>query len=245
MLKPTTRAVFFLATASIAAITLGCKVNPTDPSLANSSAGRTCPGLEAMIADCDDNNNQTNVAGGRGGYWYTFADTAGTEVWPTSGALGGTFEMSPGGAENTPYGARFKGTVGVGSGPMQAGMGLNFLDPKGAYDASAYGGIAFWAKKGPGSVGKMRVKIPDETTDPDAGICSECYNDYGMDITVTENWQRFILPFSKLKQLEGWGKPRGFSVSRDAIFGIQFQVDQQGQAFDIWVDQIQFTGCPE
>ena len=28
-----------------------------------------------------------------------------------------------------------------------AGVGLNFTEPKGQYDASAYKGISFWAKK--------------------------------------------------------------------------------------------------
>ena len=222
----------------------GCRVSPTDPKLSESGPGKACTGNErAMIGDGDDNNNQVIVIDGRGGYWYTFSDDAGTEVWPTAGALGGTFEMSPGGAENTPYAARFKGKIAATNGPAQAGVGLNFLDPKGAYDASQYGGISFWAKKGSGSIGKVRVKVPDAYTDPDAGNCSECFNDFGMDILVTEQWQHFVLPFNSLKQMPGWGKPRRFGVSEDALFGVQFQVSEAGQAFDIWIDQIRFTGC--
>jgi endoglucanase len=227
------------------ALSVGCKVNPTNPSMENSSAGRACKSPEALICDSDDNDNQSAVAGGRGGYWYTFSDMLGTEVWPLQGAKGGTFEMTPGGAENSPYAAHFKGQVVASDQPTQAGMGVNFVDPKGAYDASQYGGISFWAKAGPGSVTSIRLKVPDSLTDPDAGNCSECFNDFGMDLMLSNEWQKYIIPFNKLTQLPGWGKPRGFSVNTSEIFGLQFQVNVAGKPFDIWVDQIRFTGCAE
>ncbi len=221
----------------------GCKVNPTDPSLANSSAGTACTTPEAVISDNDDNDNQTNVIGGRGGYWYTFSDMEGTEVWPIQGAKGGTFEMTPGGAENSPYAARFKGKVAPTEGNTQAGMGLNFLDPEGPYDASAYGGISFWAKAGAGSATNVRVKISDINTAPDGGVCSECFNDFGMNISVGSEWQQYILRWGDLSQLPGWGKPRKMGITKSQLYAIQFQVNDKGANFDIWVDQIRFTGC--
>jgi len=242
--KQMTRSLWTLT--SLAAVTfglVGCKVNPTDPSLADSADGSACKSQEAVIADGDDNNNQVNVIGGRGGYWYTFAEGASTDVWPTAGSKGGTFEMSPGGAENTPYGARFKGRIDPGEGNTLAGMGMNFLDPKGGYDASKYGGISFWAKTGAGSASSYRLKIPDINTDPDGGICSECFNDFGMNIEVTGEWQHFIIPFGDLKQLPGWGKPKKFGIQTSRLYGVQFQIDQKGAPFDLMVDQIRFTGC--
>ena len=236
----TTTSLIFGAASSV-----GCKVNPTDPSLENTSAGKACESPEALIDDGEDNDNQSAVVGNRGGYWYTFSDNLGTEVWPLQGAKGGTFEMSPGGAENTPYAARFKGvvtTAGPGEYPS-AGMGVNMVDPKGPYDASQYKGISFWAKAGPGSVKNVRLKVPDSLTDPDGGKCSECFNDFGMDLTLTNEWQKYIIPFNKLTQLPGWGKPRGFGVNESEIYGLQFQVQEQGKPFDIWIDQIRFTGC--
>jgi len=228
-----------------ASMSVACKVNPTDPSLANSAAGSECKTQEAVIGDGDDNNNQTVVIGGRGGYWYTFSDMDGTEIWPTAGAKGGTFEMTPGGAENSPYAARFKGKVAVAETPVQGGMGMNFLDPKGGYDASQYGGISFWAKAGVGSVTQVRMKVPDANTDPDGGVCSECFNDFGLDLKLTTEWQHYIVPWGSLAQLPGWGMPKKFKVDSSRIFGIQFQVDAQGKEFDIWIDQIRFTGCSD
>lgn len=242
----TTRSTLALAVlATGASLLIGCKVVPTDPALANTSAGRACKNQEAVLDDCDDNQNQSLVIGGRGGYWYTFSDMDGTDIWPTAGAKGGTFEMTPGGAENTPYAARFKGTVSTAEGPTQGGMGMNFIDPKGGYDSSQYGGISFWAKAGPGSVNTVRLKVPDANTDPDGGICSECFNDFGMDLTLTQEWQHYIVPFGALKQLPGWGKPKKMGVDKSQLYGIQFQVNEKGKAFDIWVDQIRFTGCSD
>lgn len=243
--RSTWTAITTLTLIAGAASSVGCKVNPTDPALETSSAGRACNSPEALICDADDNNNQSAVVGGRGGYWYTYSDMLGTEVWPLQGAKGGTFEMSPGGAENSPYAARIKGKVAVSDQPVQAGAGVNFVDPKGAYDASQYGGISFWAKAGPGSVTKVRLKIPDSLTDPDAGKCSECFNDFGMDLMLSNEWEKYIIPFKKLTQLPGWGKPRGFSVNTSELYGIQFQVNEQDKPFDIWIDQLRFTGCPE
>lgn len=226
--------------------TIGCgKVNPTNPDLARSEEGTACAGPDGLIDDGEDGNNQSFVGGGRGGYWYTFCDDQGTEVWPTAGAQGGTFEMSPGGADSTGMAARYKGTVAAG-GPgvnVFSGMGVNFLDPKDPYDASKYQGVSFWAKKGPGSTGKVRLKVPDVYTDPDGGHCTECFNDLGMDLTLTEEWQLFTVPFYGLKQEKYWGKPKRSEIDSSGIYGLQFQVKEPGAVYDIWVDQIRFTGC--
>ncbi|OQX67395.1 MAG: hypothetical protein B6A08_15590 [Sorangiineae bacterium NIC37A_2] len=231
-----------LAASGLAA--LGCQgtVNPTDPKVAETEEGKICEGPDGLIDDGEDNNNATAVVAGRGGYWYTFVDDAGSTVWPTAGAHGGTFEMSPGGAEGSQFAARFKGKIGNGS-VLFSGMGMNFLDPKGPYDASKYGGISFWAKKGPGSTGKIRIKIPDNNTDPDGGVCTECFNDFGMDLTLTEEWQRFIIPWYAMRQMPGWGRPKKMKIDPTTVYGIQVQVNEPGADYDIAIDQIRFTGC--
>lgn len=239
LLRP---ALGLLAIALGASQLVGCKVDPTNPKMAQSKTGAACKAADASIDNGDDGNNQTEVLGGRGGYWYTFS-VGNTQVWPLEGAKGGTFEMSPSGAESSPYGARMKGKVSTDEGTVLAGMGMNFVDPKGPYDASKYGGISFWAKVGEGSVNQVRLKVPDNRTDPDGGLCSECYNDFGMDLSLSTEWEHYVIPFKTLKQLPGWGRPKAFSINSAQIFGIQFQVDQKGADFDLWVDQIRFTGC--
>jgi endoglucanase len=236
--------VSVLALAAGAFGAMACShVDPTSPDTEKLPEGTACPPDQGLLDDGEDNNNQTAVVGGRGGYWYTFVDDAGTTVTPEAGSRGGTFAMSPGGANGTAYAARFHGKIAASGPVIFSGMGMNFVDPKGAYDASKFGGISFWAKKAPGTTGKVRIKVPDNNTDPDGGVCSECFNDFGMDLKLTDNWQKFTIPFFAMKQMKGWGKPRKSEIDSKTVYGIQFQVNDPGQDYDIYVDEIQFTGC--
>lgn len=220
----------------------GCrkKVDPTSADTANSPDGRACPPAEGMISD-GEHQNQGNVLKGRGGYWYTFLDKAGSSISPIPGDQGGTFSMTPGGANGTGNAARIHGQIGGGD-IVYAGMGVNFLDPKGQYDASAYQGITFWGKKAAGS-GNVRLKVPDSNTDPDGKVCNECFNDFGMDLVFTDQWQQYTVPFRAMRQGKGWGNPIKSSIEASKLYAIQFQVNEKNAAFDIWVDDIQFTGC--
>ncbi len=221
---------------------LGCRPAVNSAEIAETPEGKAC-GPEAMIEDAEDNNNQVIAQDGRGGYMYTFVDKVGSTVEPASGESGGVFAPRPGGAQGSQYAMCMKGTVGTAA-IVYTGMGLNFVDPKGQYDATKYKGISFWAKKGPGSTGKVRLKVPDVNTDPDGQVCSECFNDFGADLTLTEEWQQFTIPFNRMKQLAGWGNPQKSSIEPATLYGIQFQVNDKGQPYDICVDNIAFTGCP-
>ena len=191
-----------------------------------------------QIDDFEDNNNQNNVVDNRGGYWYTFVDKVGSTVWPEAGEAGGTFAPTEGGY-NSKYAAEFKGKIGTAAIVFGA-LGMNFQDPKAAYDASKYEGVTFFAKRGPNSTGKVRLKVPDKNTDPEGGVCSECFNDFGTDLNLTEQWQRFVLPFRDLKQLEGWGSPRKPHVDPTTLFGLQWQVNVPGADYDIFIDNVGF-----
>jgi endoglucanase len=218
------------------------RVDPTSAATRETPEGKACPPAEGAISDGEANNNQVNPVKGRGGYWYVFSDKQGSEVTPLPGDQGGTFAMSEGGAKGTKYAARMHGTVGSGE-PVYAGMGFNFVDPKGQYDASKYKGVSFWAKKGPGSIANVRLKVPDVATDPDGKQCSDCFNDFGADLTLTEEWQQFTIPFHAMKQMKGWGSPHPDGIDAKTLYGMQFQVNEKGGKFDIWVDEIEFTGC--
>jgi endoglucanase len=198
---------------------------------------------EGLIDNGEDANNQVLVRDGRNGYWYTYVDEAGSTVVPEAGSRGGTFSMSPGGAHGSKYAANVQGRVAGGSGVVFGAVGMNFVDPKGPYDASHYNGLAFWARKGAGSIGKVRLKVPDVSTDPAGGVCRECFNDFGMDLNLTEAWQRFVFPFKKMKQLPDWGSPRRHGIDKSKLYGIQWQVNTPGAAMDVWIDDVEFVGC--
>jgi endoglucanase len=225
-------------------LTAGCIPRQQAGSAAgaeNTTEGKKC-GPEGVIDDGEDNNNQTMAVKGRGGYWYTFADDAGSTITPQAGKKGGVFNMTQGGANGSQYAARMNGKVGGGS-IVFAGVGLNFTEPKGQYDASTYKGISFWAKKGAGT-GKVRLKVPDKNTDPEGKVCTECFNDFGTDLTLTEQWTKYVVPFNQMKQLSGWGAPHPPAIDPKTIYGVQFQVNDPGASYDIWVDDVEFTGCP-
>jgi endoglucanase len=220
-------------------LAVGCRVNPTSPDMENTAAGKACP-PDAKIEDGEDNNNQILVQDGRAGYVYTYVDPDGSTVDPAGGAQ---FSMTAGGANGSQYALHMGGQL-ASANIVYAALGLNLTDPKGPFDASKYKGISFFAKKGPGSTGKVRIKFPDKNTDPDGGVCGACANDFGMQLTLSEEWQKYIVPFSALRQESGWGNPRPRSVSPEAIYAIQFQVNDKGRPFDVWVDDLAFTGCP-
>lgn len=236
--------VFGLAALALV-VGSGCRkrISATSDDVKNSPEGKACPASEGMISDGEANSNQVNAVKGRGGYWYTFVDKNGSSVTPTSGDQGGTFTMAPGGANGTKFAAHMTGQVGTAD-TVYAGMGLNFLEPKGPYDATAYKGISFWAKKGPGSTSKVRLKVPDTNTDPDGKVCKECYNDFGMDLNLTDQWTQYVVPYIGMTQMKDWGNPRMPGIDSSRVYGMQFQVNEKGAPFDVWVDEIQFTGCP-
>ena len=237
-----TRSISFVMTAAALAGSVGCKPSPTSAAAAQTEEGRPC-GPEAVIEDGEDNNNQVIVQDGRNGYIYTFADHEGSTITPQSGELGGTFSQSPGGANGSGFAARMTGKVATAE-IVYVGMGFNLTDPKEQYDASKYKGLAFYAKKGPNSTSKVRLKVPDVNTDPDGGICGACYNDFGKDLILTEEWQKFTIPFDDMRQMPGWGSPRPSGITPSKLYAIQFQVNDKGKDYDIWVDDLQFTGCP-
>jgi hypothetical protein len=195
-------------------------------------------GPDGVIDDFEDNNNQISVIGERGGYWYTYADQKGSTVWPVQGDQGGTFTVVEGGYQSK-YAAEVKGKLAAQS-IVYAAMGLNFLDPKTAYDASKFAGITFWAKRAPNTTPRLTVKLPDGNTDPDGGICSACFNDYGATINVGEQWQRYVLPFRDLKQEPDWGAPRKPHVDSSRLFAIHWEAKSSGADYDFLVDNIAF-----
>ena len=234
-----------LGGVATAALTLGCSgsgaASGDAPPMKTGAAATAACGPDALIDDGEDQNNQVIVQKGRAGYWYTYVDDNKSTIEPTAGKLGGTFTMSPGGANGSQYAARMWGTLGP-SGTVYCGMGMNFLDPKEPYDASMYGGVKFYARKGPGSTEKVRLKIPDVSTDPDAGKCKECYNDFGVTFPVTDAWTEYVLPFELAKQEPYWGDefPR---ITPSKLYALQWQVNTNGAPYDIYVDDIAFVGC--
>ena len=190
----------------------------------------------ALVDDAEDGDNRVLIADKRGGYWYTYADTIGTTISPS-----GSFKMTEGGAEGSKYSARMTGKVATG-GIVYAGMGFLFTEPKTPYDVSCCKGVSFWAKKSGTGTGNVRAKLGDVNTTPEGGVCHDCYNDFGAELSFSDAWKKYELSFADLKQEYGWGEPHP-SLDTSRLYQVQWQVRDPGADFDISVDKIELMGC--
>jgi endoglucanase len=191
---------------------------------------RAC-GEDALVEDMEDGDTRILVRQGRGGYWFTSVDPEGSTIEPS-----GNFKMASPGRDGSKHAARMQGTMAEAGWSVYALMAFNIADPTGPYDASRYTGISFWAK-GPGHI---RFKVPDLYTVPGGGFCKDCYNDFGVELALTSEWERYTIPFEWLSQQAGWGDPRP-EVSREALYGMQWQFGSRGRTYDVWVDDVSFV----
>jgi hypothetical protein len=205
-----------------------------DSAMGVITPSKACP--DAVVDDAEDNDSKVLPQNNRGGYWFTYADDHGTTIEPKK------FQMAAGGANGSKYAAHMTGKMATKGDSVWAGMGFNFADPKMPYNATAYKGISFQAKMGPGSTEKVHVTLADVNTDPDGKVCKDkCYNHFGSDITLTDKWTKFTILFSAMTQQPGWGEPRPPSIDVSKLYGMQWAESTAGASFDVWVDDIQFV----
>ncbi|WP_437973339.1 hypothetical protein WMF11_31080 [Sorangium sp. So ce295] len=224
----------------------------TDTSTASTAASTSAstgagagPQTIEMIDDMEDNDNAILADGGRVGYWYTFNDaTEGATQTPPPDPEGTGAEpftmtaLEPARGQST-YAARSWGT---GFTEWGAGFGFDLNSPEGVkatYDASAYTGITFWAKLGPGSGTSATVMISDPGTDAAGGACSDKCDAWQKTFAATEEWQQFTIPFAELKQ-GGWGDPAGTEqIDAAKLYSLQFQIGKAPK-FDLYIDDLGF-----
>ncbi len=215
---------------------LGCITSPASEFGATAVAKKETLGRspDGRIDDLEDNDSQIAKKESREGYWFTFADKNGSTVLPK-----GDFKPDPGGPEGSHLAAHMHGKIASSGKDPYVGMGLSFLNPKGSYDGSKYKGISFWAK-GPG---KVRFEVMDVNTQPEGDKCSDCYNNFGVVLYLTDQWTRYTIPYERLAQQPGWGDQMP-EVAKKELFGVQWQFTTAGSDYDIWIDDIEFVGCP-
>jgi hypothetical protein len=186
-------------------------------------------GTAGLIEDGEDGDNRILQRDGRGGYWFTFQDSEGSKIDPA-----GQFKMGQPGHES-PRAARMRGQMASSGKSVYAGMGFQLADPSGAYDASPYTGVTFWAK-GPG---RVRFEMPDVNTAPGGGRCKDCYNDHGVVIALEDEWRKYTIKFEWLEQRPGWGDPAP-ELEKNEIYAMEWEFGGLGRDFDISVDDIAF-----
>jgi hypothetical protein len=178
-----------LVVAGLAAV--GCKSSGGSPADGgDTGTGANCPAADDLISNFEVDNSIAPV-GGRQGGWYTYGDDLGH--FANSGS-GYNIAVDEGNPNCSPMGAlHVKGTgfamwgaaTGVDWKPRPAGEDGGYGD-KMTYDASAYRGVAFWAKSSAPLDG-VQVAFPDlytdgaapahEMPDPTGGatpVCTDC-----------------------------------------------------------------------
>jgi len=196
----------------------------------------TRPADDGSLDDFEDGNTQLTKSDGRDGYWFTAADPSGSTIEMQTQEPGAGSELAIHMSGKTASGSAEAGQWGVQ-------LGVNFKNEQGVlYDASKYAGISFKAKAAPGSSRNVRFKIGDVNTHKDAGVCTTCWNHFGMDLKLTEGWKEYRIPFSTAEQEPGWGSPRPQSVTPAKLIGFNWSVGPN-QAFDMWFDDVTFLDC--
>lgn len=207
------------------------------PKLASS----VCPqgvqvASDGLIDNLEDGNTQIAADSDRDGYWWTGKDKVGSTLEPSQG-----FAPVPGGPDGSNLAVHVWGVTAGGDQAWGANVGFNFSSA-GLYDASRYVGVRFKARVEPGTTKRVRFKIGDVNTHEDAGVCQACWNHFGKDLTLSENWREYTLLFKELTQAPGWGNPRPPAVSTAQVYSLDFSIDK-GQTYDLWVDELEFLEC--
>jgi hypothetical protein len=188
----------------------------------------------------------------RSGFWYTYNDgTSSTQV-PAPDSTGANPALPINvGCHGGTHCMETSSTQGYSS---FAALGVSFNNRRGAfydcaYDASAYQGISFWIK-GSGSVRvqlrTVELTVASATT---TGSCvsqspstlpnSQCFDDYGSTITLTQAWTQVQVPFSSLAQEDWAGTQIVAPFDRAKVQGMNFLVEN-GLPFDVVVDDVAF-----
>jgi endoglucanase len=207
------------------------------PGAADPAAGADDDSCAArsLLEDAEDGDDRVRL----GGYLYTYADELGTRVLPG----GDEPPVARGGASGSRGALHLVATLAEADGAF-AGVGFSLTEPKRAYDASSWTGVSFWARRAPGSATTtLRLKLPDAATDPDGGVCRDCYNDFGIDVPLEDDWRHYTAAFADLRQEGGWGDPRPDGIDATRLYGLQWHATGHGGPVDVWIDDVRFLGC--
>ncbi|HRU40137.1 MAG TPA: CIA30 family protein, partial [Candidatus Goldiibacteriota bacterium] len=205
-------------------------VVPPTSTATNFTVPTPGPGLLDNMADCDNGNLW-------GGWWYSYADGAGSVVWPVAG---GDFVMSaPGVDGGADCAARITGPVGAG-GSIAMGTQLNANAGSGVVtDLSGCTGIRFYAK-GDGNTYRLMMPYTDAGGNNLTG-----YDDYQYVFTPPTSWTLIEFNFSDAAfSQQGWGTAVAKSVVLANAKDIHFTtVGGPITMADLWIDNIEIFGC--
>ena len=187
-------------------------------------------GNDTLIDDFEDGDSRLRVSDKRAGYWVVFNDgTAKQEP-----RLGSAFPASriPGGRGGGHFGLH---TTGGKFSKWGAALSVE-LSPRRCYDASAYAGIAFWAR-GKAQL-RVAVKMTQVIAEEFGGSCvDDCYDTHGAERSLTADWQHYQVRWEELTQR---GSGTALPFDPHSLFALEFGVPGGRPPFDFWIDDVTF-----
>lgn len=196
---------------------------------------KTKPADDGLLDDFEDENTQLLTIAGRDGYWWKHKDEFGSKFDPDELTI---VDHVEGDGFKAIYAT---GETAAGQDAYGVLVGVNFAS-SGLYDATKYVGISFKAKVDDGAQKKVRFKVADVNTHADAGVCTSCWNHFGKDLTLTSEWQEYVVLFAELKQAPHWGDPRPPAVDTEKLMALDWSIGPSGK-FGLWLDDVQFLVC--
>jgi len=205
----------------------GCPLPPTAPP----------PSSARLLDDLEDGDMNLVVGDGLDGGWEFWDDETNSNLLmenSTNCAAFGKFAIH----------ARSDGQTNWGA---SVNLFFRASPPRPRpYDGSQFNAVSFYAAITPQPAGAgrdpeanptMRFKAAISTMETAwEGHCTSCTDNFAKYIVIGTRWQRFVLPFSELRQ-DGWGNPNNIAFKTNDIVQIAIQL---GQKFDLWVDHVTF-----
>jgi hypothetical protein len=200
------------------------------------AAGGAAPATPALflIDDFEDGDRLSKPLPGGLGYWDRNNDASvGAYQYPEPCSLP---SQMPGEHDQSQW-----SMLTYGCGFSGWGSSMNLVLRSGApacaspVDGSAYDGVRFLAR-GNGTIRFMIVTTAVSTLEADGTCAAGCWDNFGVDITLTDSWTEQRIPYSALFQ-EGWGSP----AERDpaTLLGIMW-ASEAFTTFEYAIDDVAF-----
>lgn len=226
-------------------------------SSAGSSGDAGAPAVEPELVfepldDMEDGNAFVLAAGARDGHWDVSNDASAGSMQAPPAASFTMAELLDATRPDSHFSAYTKGSGFKGWGAIMTVSMITWPEYEATptYDASAYAGVSFYAKAGAGSDLALRVRYVGAQTDARGGQCTPggslataCYDHFYEDVKLSQQWQRFDLPFVEFKQAGvGMKFP---SIDLATMYALEFFFPGRsatgGNVFELWVDDLAFV----
>ncbi len=187
-------------------------------------------GQEPLIDDFEDGDTRLPLLDKRAGNWMVYHDGSGKQE-PRPGSIFAATRLP------RPRGTSHFGLRSTGGRFTKWGAAIAIeLTPRRCYDASAYAGVAFWAR-GRATL-RVNVRMAQVVGEEFGGTCvSGCYDSHGAERTLTREWKRYEVLWADVAQ-QGFGTTVAFDPRW--LYSLEFALPRGQPPFDFWIDDLAF-----